>query len=359
MNSSTIEQDNQSKFHPTKLTFKQAVAYRQKEFPRERVYQIFSPKRAQDYANHEVAFRINGIEQKLNLMISNLPIEERTKMQKYNILCSSDMYLDMLNAPKYVFDVYHFNYTQNTKHGPKVYSKTFYYMVAPTLFDENNKTLPVLYRMGITRDLSERDHFSFSIYAVAGGYEDGFFFLGRLDNDVLSKAHLKKIKKPIIKSEQPLQKANSPHQFNSQKVPFPHFHRPRLYNEPSVTREELDRRESSEPYHLDELVGADFDRCLEAFLESFSISPTILLAESNCKITEIIQFTKNKLLLEKLKTHSASELQSELQNNTITQPPHSKVSAHDFLKYAYCIDFNKGLYTPIKEQKCGTPYLRI
>jgi len=360
MNSSTIEQDNITKFRHTNLSFKQAVEYRQREFPRERVYQIFSPKRALDYTEHEVAFKIDSIPQKSNLMIANLPIEERAKMQKYNIICSRQQYLDMLNAPKYVFDVYHFNYTQETKQGPKVYSKTFYYMVAPTLYDENNSTLPVLYRLGISRDLTEREHFSFSIYAVAGGYEDGFFFLGRLDNDVPTKMHQKKIKEPIIKNEQILHRAKCSVNFSQMhKVPFPHFHRPSLYNEPGVSLKQLDQRETSEPYFLDELKGADYDKCLNSFLESFNISPTILLAENNCKITEIIHFTKSKMLLEKIKTYSAIELSHELQNGTISHPPHSQITAHDFLKYSYCLDFNKGMYTPIKEQKCGTPYLRV
>ena len=270
------------------------------------------------------------------------------------------MYLDMLNAPKFVFDSYHFNYTQNTKNGPRVFSKTFYYMVAPTLYAESDKTLPVIYRMGVSRDLTERNHFSFSIYAVAGGYEDGFYFLGRLDNDIPLKTHAKKIKSPIIKNGATLSPARVQKNFSCvHKVPFPHFHRPILFDE-TAPLEQKDLRECSEPYFLEELENADYDACLNSFLESFNISPTILLAENNCKITEIIKFTRSKVLLEKLKTMSANELQHDLKNNSTILPPHSSISAYDFLKYSYCVDFNqKNVYTPPKEQKCGTPYLRI
>ena len=143
------------------------------------------------------------------------------------------------------------------------------------------------------------------------------------------------------------------------KVPFPHFHRPKL-NDEDVPTEARDLREYSEPFYLEELCGADFDKCLTAFLNSFNISPTIYLAETNCKVVEVIKFTKAHHLLDQIKTYSASEMEKSFYHTSSQTRNPIQFSAHDFLKYSYCVDFGqKKVYTPIKEQKCGTPYLRI
>lgn len=93
----------------------------------------------------------------------------------------------MIDAPKVIFDAHHFNFESNGQD----YSKTHYFAIAPSLYNANSKTnLPLLYRLSVCREIGNPEHFSFSTYAIAGGYADGFYFLSRLDNNVATYAHL-------------------------------------------------------------------------------------------------------------------------------------------------------------------------
>ena len=327
-------------YRPAKLTYKQAVIYRQENFPRHRMYQIFTPKLSAELQDtSRRAFNIASIPLKQNLMVSNLPMYERARMQCYNIKCTRDDYTKMVNAPKYIFDTYHFNYESNHN---RIYSKTFYYCIAPTLDDDSIRQLPILYRLGISRELGNPEHYSFSIYAVVGGYADGFYFLARMDNDTETHAHKKKI--PQAKSNKKLKPAHienfGKNTYVSKKVPFPHIHRPHF------NAESCDLRENSEPKHIPQLVSSNFDKRLQAFLDIFNISPEMLLVQDNCKVVDVLETAKT----------------FHHYHGNVNQESHREMSKYDrldFLKYEYCSDFGQNdRFIDNVNQRVGSPYLR-
>lgn len=323
-------------YRPAKLTYKQAVIYRQDNFPRERMYQIYSPKSSVELQDTRArAFNIRSIPMKPNLMVSNLPMDERARMQCYNIQCSHADYVKMVNAPKYIFDTYHFNY--RTGNQCRIFSKTFYYCIAPTL-DTEGKSLPILYRLGIGREIGNDEHYTFSLYAVAGGFEDGFYFLARMDSDNPSHAHTQKPQLKSAEKVNPARVNKNMDSYSNKKVPFPHIHRP-IFDD-----ESRDLRELSEPKFIPSLVKSNFGKRLDVFLDIFNISPDMILIQNNCKITEV---------LENAKIH---HYELEKGHDSEISPMFDKL---EFQKYAYCSDFGQSdRYIENIEQKTGGPYLK-
>ncbi len=322
-------------YHPPRLSFQQEIEFKQETFPHDNVYQIFSPKiSTQKKENRKRAFNIDAIPLKKNLLVSNLPLIERARMQKYNIYCTPKQYDIMVDAPKYIFRAYHFYLEYNGQS----YSKTHYFAIAPTLHTQQDRQLPVLYRFSVCRDTNNPEHFSFNLYAIVGGYKDGFYFISRLDNNDQELAHI--VKTPKIKS----QKVVQPHKPNCangrpirEVVPFPHIHKP------IFTHDERDKREHSYPIYLPDLKSASFNKCLEEFMNYYNISNEMMLVRENCKIEKVIKTIKIQNLKKMLKTMNADDL--------------AKIDKHNFEDYTKHADLIQTQQN-IPEQKTSGPYYR-
>ncbi len=335
-NSSELEKLSLTRiYHPSPLASRQDIEFQQENFPYGRVYHIYSPKVSkQKKENRSRAFPIDAIQLKKNLLISNLPLLERARMQKYNIYCTPKQYNIMAAAPKYIFHTFHFNYSYNGHH----YSKTHYFSVAPTLDTQRDRALPVLYRFSVCRDVDQPEHFSFNLYAIVGGYEDGFYFISRLDNNKQELAH--KVKKAHLKNKNRIQKYQPKEKHTEmmpETVPFPHVHRPRF------TTEDRDKREHSCPIHLPELEGAPFDKCLEEYMAFYNISADMTIIRENCSIESVLEIAKIQNMKKMLKTKSAEDI--------------AKFDYMEFNEYSKHAEMIKEPIN-IPEQKTGNPYLR-
>lgn len=321
-----------SKYRTNKLSYDQSATYRQDNFPRERLYSIYPPKLAAAKKESPLkAFNIDSIELKRNLMVSNLPLTEKARMQKYNIYCSPKNYAIMTSAPKYIFDTFHFTFENNGL----LYDKTHYFAVAPTLYTGNKGDLPVIYRFSVCREVGNPEHFSFNLYAIVGGYEDGFYFISRLDNNDEKCSH--KVTNPYLKSSTAVNPSHLKPDNRFQVVPFPHIHRPRF------TAEDRDKREVSHPYHISRLKNAGFTKCLEEFMKMYGISKEMILANQNCMIEKVIKIAQVHNMREILKTVSANDIE--------------KFDLFNFENYSN-ISHTKDKVTEIPEQKLGSPYCR-
>ena len=319
-------------YRPNKLSFDQEATYRQDNFPRDRVYSIYSPKKSQEKKTSGIkAFNIDSFALKRNLLVSNRPLTEKARMQKYNIFCSPKNYAIMASAPKYIFDTYHFVF----EHNGNLFEKTHFFAVAPTLDSGTSEGLPVLYRFSVCREVNNPEHFSFNLYAIVGGYEDGFYFISRLDNNNQEFSH--RVQNPYLKSSTMLNPSHLKPENRFQVVPFPHIHRPRF------TSTERDRREASHPYHLSHLKGADFAKCLDEYMQMYGISNDMILARDNCLIEQVLKVAKIHHLHEIIKTTSASDIE--------------KFDLFNFDSYSH-VKHERDKNIDIPEQKLGGPYLR-
>ena len=322
-------------YRGTKLTFEQDIEFRQENFKRDRVYRIYPPRISKEHKQiKDPSFRIDAFRMRKNLTVSNLPLAEHARMQRYNISCYPDYYREMARSPKYIFDAYHFNFTYENK----IMSKTHYYSIAPTLDNTSGKTLPIIYRFSICRELGNPEHFTLSLYAVIGGYEDGFYFISRLDNDSPKFAH--KIKQPKIKSTK-CKKVAHPHFDNereSKTIEFPHIHRPHF------NINELDEREFSRPIHMEKLKGKSFEQCLSAFLKIYNISPEMILVKENCLIDDVLEMAKSQNSEENAKPYCMDNFH--------------KTNLMDYINYHDCNIYEYKKQIDLPKQRCGTPYLK-
>ncbi len=322
-------------YRGTKLTFEQDIEFRQENLRRDRVYRIYPPRKSKEQKQiKDPSFRIDSFRTRKNLAVSNLPLAEHARMQRYNIVCSPSYYKEMAKAPKYIFDAYHFNFSYEHK----IMSKTHYYAIAPTLHTLTGKTLPIIYRFSVCRELGNPEHFTLSLYAVVGGYEDGFYFISRLDNDSPKCAH--KIKQPKLKSTSCTKVAHPkfPNKQEIETIDFPHIHRPH-FNE-----QEIDNREFSRPIHLEKLKGKSFEQCLSAFLKIYNILPEMILVKENCMIDDVLEVAKSQHFTDYAEPKCIEKF--------------CKTNLQDYINYHDCNVFEYKKQVDLPQQKCGTPYLR-
>ena len=331
--SQTNENSLTSKYRANKLSYDQNATYRQDNFPRERLYSIYPPKLAAAKKESSAkAFNIDAIELKRNLMVSNLPLTEKARMQKYNIYCSAKNYAIMAAAPKYIFDTFHFTFENNGL----LFDKTHYFAVAPTLYTGNKGDLPVVYRFSVCREIGNPEHFTFNLYAIVGGYEDGFYFMSRLDNNNNKCSH-KTMVNPYLKSSKAVSPSHLKPNNRFQVVPFPHIHRPKFNSA------ERDKREVSHPYYVSKLKDAGFAKCLDEFMKMYGISKEMILVNQNCMVKKVIDIAKVHHMQEILKTTSADDIE--------------KFDLFNFENYSN-VSHERDKVTEIPEQKLGSPYFR-
>lgn len=316
----------------TKISVDQALLFRQEDFPRKCIFRIYPPASNKSKNPQSHNFNIASIPLKDGLMISNLPLVERAHLQKYNIKCNAKNYSVMLDAPKYIFDAYHFNFQSCGK----TYSKTHYFAIAPTLADVSEKTMvhmPILYRMSVCRELGNPEHFSFNLYAIAGGYADGFYFMSRLDNHVPEFAHLSKISKSNKKVQAHHSGANSP----KETIDFPHIHRPNFEHYCSSLCE------FSAPVHVPELKNCDFYECLSGYLKMHNIQPQMLLIQQDMSIEHLTQLARTFHLQRSLQDFATEDL--------------AKISMSNFGQYEIYTE-HKQKEESLPMQECDDTYLR-
>ncbi len=313
-------------YSDTKLSFNQDIIYRQKNIPRRRTYRIYPPasKKFDNPQSHK--FNIATIKNKNDLKVSNLPLVERACLQKYDIKCNKNHYNVMIDATKYIFDAFSFDFEINGKQ----YNKTHYFSIAPNINEcASSATLPTLYRTSICIDTESPKHYSFSTYAIVGGYSDGFYFMNRLDNNKNEYAHICKQKKNS--------KQGSSHKRGSYVVPFPHMH------QPSFKYEDRNKFEFSTPFHMPYLNGKDMHSCLSYYLKYNNISPKMLLVREDMSIEDITEYARYFDMKHTLEDTDVGQLGKIVLTNVGNYEVSTETN-----------DFHPKLPT----QDCGAPYLR-
>lgn len=269
-------------YSKTKLSFDQANNFRQTEFPRNRTFRIYPPSQKQGGIPQSHNFGIGTIPNKSDLLVSNLPLTERARMQKYNIKCNAQNYDLMMQSIKYIFDAYSFNFETNHNQ----FCKTHYFSIAPNLQDQTPGIhLPNIFRTSICQEIDNPKHFSFSTYAIVGGYSDGFYFMSRLDNNTNEFAHI---------CHNAHQSKNAQFQQNGKRsrpatevIAFPHMH------QPSFTHDKHVKQEFCTPYHLPQLSGKNIRTCLDYYIKQHNISSNMMLVQEDMRIDQVISIAKN------------------------------------------------------------------
>lgn len=308
-------------YNPTTLSFDQDLLFRQETFPRGRTYRIYPPVSAKIEEPQSHNFNIASIPQKQDMLVSNLPLIERAHLQRYNIKCNKKNFSIMLDAPKYIFDAYHFN----VDYHDTTFSKTHYFAIAPSLAEpQNMQSFPAIYRMSVSRDLHRPEHFSFTTYAIAGGYADGFYFMSRLDNNVQEFAHINKKQKHNKHREKDI-------------IDFPHIHLA------SFDHSKKSLHELTVPEHLPQLKNRNIYACLNAYMDLHNISPMMMLVREDMRIDELTQYANYFHTMQSFDQFDTNDL--------------GKIALSDFGQYEVYTEHNHKC-DPLPTQECGAPYLR-
>jgi len=312
----------------TKLSFDQDVIYRQENLPRGRTFRIFPPTSKKCVSPISHKFNIATIKNRENLQISNLPLDERACLQKYDIKCNVKNYNLMISSTKYIFDAFTFNFDSKGLS----FNKTHYFSIAPSLANEDtNSHLPSIYRTSICTNIDNPQHFSFSTYAIVGGYADGFYFMNRLDNNRNEFAHICKDKTKNCNNHYPHKK------HEAKVIPFPHMH------QPSFDYEKRNKCELSTPYHLPHLKDKNMLNCFSFYLKYNNIAPKMLLMREDMQITDVVEYIKQY------------DLKQTIEDTTLGQL--GKVVLTDIVDYEISTEYNDHS-VELPTQECGAPYLR-
>lgn len=199
--------------------------------------------------------------------LSNLPVlSEKRSMQDYHFTYTDEQLKNMYKTPKIIVDMFCSSFNSNLG---TMYRISFF-AVAPNA----QSNIPSIYRFSIVINESTPEHYSISLHGIVGGKEDGWLFLGRLDNakdshliddeslkEKFSPKQLREynkklkmhnaVKKPIFTaSEQEARNARGvsrkePLQYKD-CIPCPHMHKPNT------------------KYKL----GDDIERCLPKFMRN-------------------------------------------------------------------------------------------
>lgn len=324
-------EDYSTNYSKTTLSFDQDKIYRQDNFPRSRTFRIYPPNRKTEVNPQSHNFNIATIANKPDLKVSNLPLVEKAHLQKYDIRCNAKNYSLMIEAAKYIFDAYSFNFETNGHE----FIKTHYFSVAPNIQSEYScAKLPNLFRTSVCRDVENPKHFSFSTYAIVGGYYDGFYFLSRLDNNVHEYAHVCHDRRGNSPQFLPNGKRNK---FHNEVINFPHMHQPQF------SKAMKGNQEFCTPYHLGHLVGRNMHYCLDYYMKFHNISSNMLLAQEDMKIDEILECARH---YDQKRTLENCEL------GTL-----GKVAWANFGQYETYTEQNLHQGTPPRQEN-GAPYLR-
>lgn len=220
---------------------------------------------------------------------------ESASLQQYHFVYIPEQLKEMYSTTKIIVDI-HYNMF-DTSNG-KV-QRTSFFAIAPHA--KTHKGIPLLYRFSVSKDLKNQNHYSISMYAIVGGKEDGWLFLGRLDNDdasphsfvesTVSKAEVRRANAVRTKGLTQAQKnimakykkddCNMAHDMYC--IPFPHIHQPNA-------RYELgDKPEKCCPKFLRKCTDNDFAANLQYMMKIFNISDQPHLKIQNDSMVNILR----------------------------------------------------------------------
>lgn len=190
-----------------------------------------------DHSNISIELNEKVCKVPSDFALSNLPIlVEKRSMQDYHFEYTAEQLKNMYKTPKIIVDKFCSSFSSSSG----VIQRTSFYMVAPNA----QRNIPSIYRLSITTNQNEKNHYNIAVHGIVGGKEDGWLFLGRFDNDVVephkvaqteySRKELKKYKATKIEHLSPIdmrirekakikKSSSAPDVFC---VPFPHMHKP-------------------------------------------------------------------------------------------------------------------------------------
>ncbi len=256
-----------------------------------------------------------------NYSLANIPnTVEKAKLQSYHFSFSKEQLGAMFTCPKVAVDRFHNTYVYNNE----VMHRTSFYLIAPNrennfhkdpkMFESiiNESEIPILYRFSISRNLTNKEHYSISMYALVGGAEDGWLFLARLDNnnqlhhdfitDSTTKAsYFKKHSAiPVCEYDEKHQKmlqvfsemfgdennTNMPSGI-IHRIAFPHIHQADSSYEPG------DEPETSCPKFLKKCASNTLEENVAFMMKAFHISETPEFYSNNESIEKIVSEKRN------------------------------------------------------------------
>ena len=220
---------------------------------------------------------------------------ENASLQQYHFVYTPEQLREMYTSTKIIVDL-HYNMF-DTSNG-KV-QRTSFFAIAPHA--NARKGIPALYRFSVSIDLKNPQHYSISMYAIVGGKEDGWLFLGRLDNDTtpphsfvasdVSKTEAKRTNAVLTKGltqaqkniMEKYQKDNCGMLHDLYCIPFPHMHKP------SFNYEIGEKPEKSCPKFLRNCAYNNFEANLQYMMKIFNISDQPHLRFQNDTIANIMK----------------------------------------------------------------------
>lgn len=235
-----------------------------------------------------------------NYTLSNIPVYMESRyMQKYHFEFNNWQLKNMYTTPKVIIDKWHSTFI--TEEG--VVHRTSFFAVAPKA--ETQYGIPRLYRFSVTRKQNDDQHYSISVHAIVGGKDDGWLFLGRLDNGdpnlihpvlahFMTKRYLKnhnavitkELNFHLIKRKEKLKVADENISKLNFCIPFPHIHQPNSHYEIG------EQPERACPKFLRKCANNSFDENLAFMLKIFNISERPHYRKKDESIHKIIKEEK-------------------------------------------------------------------
>ena len=220
---------------------------------------------------------------------------EAASLQKYRFVYTPEQLREMFATPKIIIDT-HYNFVADSS-GKR--PRTSFFAIAPHA--KAHMGIPLLYRFSVLVDTNNPNHYSISMHAIIGGKEDGWLFLGRLDNDdtsphsrVASTITTKKAKRTNAVPTKIVSQAQKNVVSNAQKqdstispeiycIPFPHIHQPDRNYDACEGPEDLD------PKFLRQCTHNNFEGNLQYMMKIFNISDQPHLKPQNKMMSDILK----------------------------------------------------------------------
>ena len=235
--------------------------------------------------------------------LSNIPLlSEKKNLQCYHFEFTPGQLGQMFKTPKKIVDRWY--NTFETMDG--VVLRSSFFAVAPKANVDDG--IPQLYRFSITQNLKHPSNYNITMHAVVGGAEDGWLFLGRLD-DASDYPHAfldSGLGKDFIKSHNAVYADRNKmlyqhllHKYGDKKtlqdvmpkmycVPFPHIHLPDSKYEIGVNPEH------ECPKFLRKCVGNTFEENLAFMMKIYCIDDNLSLRKFDDNLYHIMKEEGNR-----------------------------------------------------------------
>lgn len=313
-------------------TFRVYANIPERNIPQGKMYRIVSktkpdgdkkdkkPKNTEELSRRKVKMEGFASGFPIDYKLSNIPIHvQKVNLQSYYFPFTGEELDAMMHAPKVIIDRWHEAFATETE----VLHKTDFYAVAPnpfmvglnrqeSLYSGNyallTKTyLPILYRFSVIRNTKKKDHYSISVHGIVGGKEDGWLFLGRLDNGEQDTMHKMMVNpensaelmaryrsQPVLKytpKQQELidhfkrkyeENHSDAYGFVMHQIPFPHIH----IADPDYRNDTIPERIC--PKHIEENIDFSFAENLAFMMHTFHIADRPHFYYENTRLADIV-----------------------------------------------------------------------